>query len=291
MSHNTMASFFSGTDLSTLQEEGTEQNHFCSLIINNAGVYTAAITRRVKGVRHTVTDGAEILSYKSFGDEEKVINNKPIHSEATSNVEYLEYYMLDIEIESVQYERNSLDVRLDELQSSADSYINRNKVTKIAPNVMSTKPVQRNLFGEVIEEKPATVNPIKAKVEKELEEGLLDYNAYHIEEAMVTSHVKQLLTLNLFAGNNPKVDVKQWGENLTTIIPRRFPNDTDYTYVMETFIDALYTELPNSELYALLGDEATAAIWANDIVAYFEDHIARNHYTNIIINSIERWLI
>lgn len=43
-----MSTFFSGTDLNTLQEEGTDKNHFVSLIVNNAGKYTAAITRKIK---------------------------------------------------------------------------------------------------------------------------------------------------------------------------------------------------------------------------------------------------
>lgn len=47
-SHNSMPSFFSGTDLNTLREEGNDRNHFVSLIVNNEGKYTAAITRKVK---------------------------------------------------------------------------------------------------------------------------------------------------------------------------------------------------------------------------------------------------
>jgi hypothetical protein len=46
-SHNNMATFFSTTDQSTLKEEGTNMNHFVSLIVNNAGTYTAAVTRKV----------------------------------------------------------------------------------------------------------------------------------------------------------------------------------------------------------------------------------------------------
>ena len=40
----TKMTFFSGTDLNTLQEEGSDMNNFLSLIVNNAGQYTAAIT-------------------------------------------------------------------------------------------------------------------------------------------------------------------------------------------------------------------------------------------------------
>lgn len=47
-SHDRMSTFFSGTDTSTLQKEGTDRNNFVSLIVNNAGSYTAAITRKVE---------------------------------------------------------------------------------------------------------------------------------------------------------------------------------------------------------------------------------------------------
>ena len=45
-SHNTMSTFFSGTDTDTLGKEGDDVNHFLSLIVNNAGEYTARITRK-----------------------------------------------------------------------------------------------------------------------------------------------------------------------------------------------------------------------------------------------------
>ena len=59
-----MPTFISGTDLSTLQEEGSDMNNFLSLIVNNAGQYTAAITRKVKHIPHVT----ETLEYEFFGD-------------------------------------------------------------------------------------------------------------------------------------------------------------------------------------------------------------------------------
>ena len=290
-SHCSFSTFFSGTDLSTLQSEGSEQNHFVSLIVNNAGPYTAAITRRVKGTRHTVTEGTETLSYKSFGDEEKVIDNKPLRSESTSDVEYIEYYMLDVEVEHAEYERASLDLRLDELQHSANSYINRGraisypKSTEVlnTPTLFSKQP--KTLFDE-----DAAYVKSSAKV-IDVENGTIDYDSIHIEEGIVISHVKQLITLNFFAGNNPKVDLKQWGDNMITVLSRRFPNINDYGYVIEAIIDVLYNELDKSKLYETLGDDATAAIWANDIIQYIEHNIAENEYTKVIIDNISRWLI
>ena len=45
-SHHVMSTMFSGTDINTLREEGNERNCFVSLIVNNAGTYNAAVTRK-----------------------------------------------------------------------------------------------------------------------------------------------------------------------------------------------------------------------------------------------------
>ena len=86
-SHNNMSTFFSGTDLSTLQEEGNERNHFVSLIVNNAGKYTAAITRKIK-----------YTSVRSFSYEGFNGTVSDGHQE-TIDGEELEYFNLDIVFE------------------------------------------------------------------------------------------------------------------------------------------------------------------------------------------------
>lgn len=47
-SHNNFSTFFSGTDTETLKSEGALTNHFLSLIVNDAGIYSAAITKKFK---------------------------------------------------------------------------------------------------------------------------------------------------------------------------------------------------------------------------------------------------
>ena len=58
-----MATFFSGTDTDTLREEGNKRNHFVSLIVNNAGTYTAGITRKVD-IERTISDTCTFRSYE-----------------------------------------------------------------------------------------------------------------------------------------------------------------------------------------------------------------------------------
>lgn len=52
-SHHSMETFFSGTDTATLLEEGEDRNHFLSLIVNNAGTYSAKFTRKIRFVSET----------------------------------------------------------------------------------------------------------------------------------------------------------------------------------------------------------------------------------------------
>lgn len=64
--------FFSETDTSTLEKEGLDNVHFLSLIVNNAGEYTAKITKQIK---HNILSVPE---YSTFGG--KVIKGKPTSS-------------------------------------------------------------------------------------------------------------------------------------------------------------------------------------------------------------------
>lgn len=49
-SHAAMNTFFSSTDINTLETEGNEKTHFLSLIVNNAGTYSAKITSKTTEV-------------------------------------------------------------------------------------------------------------------------------------------------------------------------------------------------------------------------------------------------
>lgn len=86
-SHNSMATFFSGTDIATLNEEGTDRNNIVSLIVNNDGTYNAAITRRCTAVGRV----KETVSYPFFGE-----GDLSFEDEYDTEETYLEYYHFDI---------------------------------------------------------------------------------------------------------------------------------------------------------------------------------------------------
>ena len=110
--------FFSGTDTATLREEGRDRNNFVSLIVNNAGNYTAAITRRVKSKQVK-----EDVSYEFFGEGEKHDTK-----EYVSNVDEIEYFYLKIEKENENYSFPDMAARLEEIKRTKEEKAKKSQV-------------------------------------------------------------------------------------------------------------------------------------------------------------------
>ena len=107
-SHNNMKTFFSGTDLHTLNVEGNERNHFVSLIVNNEGTYTAGITRKIE---FTQLRKAHYTSFDGVVD-------MPVEDE-TKGVE-IEWYNLEVQIEQNPNIR-VLSSRLDQIEEEKEA--------------------------------------------------------------------------------------------------------------------------------------------------------------------------
>lgn len=122
-SHAVMKAFFSGTDTNTLLEEGTDRNHFVSLIVNNAGNYVAAVTRRIKQEVHAV---AHIVyttrtHYNSWDDIDIPLNDGETvekDKEETKTIECVEWYDLNITKEDADNDFNEIDNRLSAIKEA-----------------------------------------------------------------------------------------------------------------------------------------------------------------------------
>lgn len=66
-SHHTMSTFFSGTDLNTLEKEGLDTVHFVSVIVNNDGKYNGAITTKSK-IKTKISQEKNINYYTYDGE-------------------------------------------------------------------------------------------------------------------------------------------------------------------------------------------------------------------------------
>ena len=105
-SHDRMATFFSGTDVQTLRTEGSDRNNFVSLIVNNAGSYTAAITRKVE---YTEKHDIEITGKYPFFGTRRMCEIPAVHSVDEKKKTVIEYFEITVEKESVVYNPDKYD--------------------------------------------------------------------------------------------------------------------------------------------------------------------------------------
>ena len=235
-SHNNMSTFLSSTDTATLKEEGIDRNHFVSLIVNNEGTYTAAITRKVKATK-TITEN---FSYPTFEDKE-VVDTKTYTVES----EELEWFYLKIEFErSDSFCQEELKARLEELKK-----VKAEKAKQLSPkqfayteefsNWKSDKLQQGTLFPEVgkkvTQSYTSQASPANKMVENSKDElpfdmdyidnkisGEMPCDDMEFNKETIKSLVLQLITGCIIVPNASKIDVKKWVQGMVPLYEKRF---------------------------------------------------------------------
>lgn len=210
-SHHQMSTQPSGTDLNTLKEEGNERNCFVSLIVNNAGKYYAAITRKVQ-TKSEVTVKKLGTSYEFFGEGSKDIALDNTKTTKVIEKEIIEYFDLEVERHEVSNSLAYLDDRFDEIiEKKATERKKSNNSSNIAPtgtffDWMHSKPApkEQNLFSDI---------PNK-EVTKELYEDKHIFrqpvaNDWWPDSKKIHTAVVHIIACNLII-NTDKFDLKQW---------------------------------------------------------------------------------
>lgn len=109
MSHNSMAAFFSDTDISTLKEQAAQCNNVLSLVVNNEGKYVAKFTER-----HMIHDTTHTASTTDTKDFWMHMGEHPDYTLSTKNKDWednkdsVEIHCWDCDIQ------RPLDVAIDE---------------------------------------------------------------------------------------------------------------------------------------------------------------------------------
>lgn len=307
-SHNNMSTFFSGTDTATLKEEGMDRNHFVSLIVNNEGTYTAAITRKVKATK-TITEN---FSYPTFEDEE-VTDTKTYTVES----EELEWFYLKIEFERNEDSfREELKARLEEIKKAKAE-----KARQLPPkqpaytggygNWKGGKPQQVTLFPEVGKKvtqsytsQVGPANKIVKKSENELPfdtdyidnkiSGEIPYGHIEFNKETIKSLVLQLITGSIIIPNASKIDVKKWAQGMVPLYERRFGKGERgmklFKAWAEGYIEFLCWFTEDEALEDMgLDDDELAALCAHDIIEELTK-LPENVYIKEYIDILKEYL-
>ncbi len=289
-SHNNMSTFFSNTDTATLKEEGRDRNHFISLIVNNAGSYTAAITRRVKSKR-TVN---ETFSYESF---------EGVLVEATDSweeeVEEIQYFHLDITKEGDVYSFSDVDARLAEIKKAKEAK------AKTRPYAQGTFLSGRS-FAEssnrylgnfsqtpkaVVEQPklPFDAREIESEPPFEPADGVVPDQDVKADPKLIHSLCLQLLTGSVMIPNESKIDIKKWVNSMKSVIERRFGTDAKglerYQGFIESLVEFLVWNSEDPTLTNMVDDDYMMTIIATDMFEYLCT-LPQNTYTKICQSAL-----
>lgn len=289
-SHNNMSTFFSGTDTATLKEEGRDRNNFVSLIVNNAGSYTAAITRRVKSKQVK-----ESVSYEFFGDGEKHDTK-----EYVSSVDEIEWFYLKIEKEGENYSFPDMAARLEEIKQAKAE---RAKKAQAPVYQGGYKPVIANSYG-------TKAGSVKKEADKKdlnqrtlfddvddlpFEEGYeIPYGQVTFDKTTLKSLVLQLITGSIIISNDSKIDITKWAKSMPALYEKRFGKGKvgmdNFKVWAETYIEYLTWDIIDEKLEELGFDETEiCAICAHDMIEELTK-LPENDYIKGYIDALQKYL-
>ena len=286
--------FFSGTDTATLKEEGRDRNNFVSLIVNNAGSYTAAITRRIKSKQVK-----ESVSYEFFGDGEKQDTK-----EYVNDADEIEWFYLKIENENETFSFPDMAARLEEIKQAKAE-----KAKKAQTSVYSSdyKPVIVNSYGT----KVGSANPVKKEDSKPkvVQSSLFDnvddlpfndnyslpYGQVTFDKATLKSLVLQLITGSIIISNDSKIDISKWAKSMPALYEKRFGKGKEgmdnFEMWADTYAEYLTWCATDEKLEELGYDETEiCAICAHDMIEELTK-LPENDYIKGYIDALQKYLI
>lgn len=293
-SHNNMSTFFSGTDTATLREEGIDRNNFVSLIVNNAGTYTAAITRRVKSKQVK-----ESVSYEFFGDGEKYDTKKYV-----SSADEIEWFYLKIEKEGENYSFPDMAARLEEIKQAkaeraekAQTPVYQGGYKPVIANSYGTKAGPANLVKKEAD-KPKVVQPTLFDNADDLpfEEGYdIPYGHVSFDKVTLKSLVLQLITGSIIISNDNKIDITKWAKSMPTLYEKRFGKGkagmNNFKIWAETYTEYLTWYITDEKLEELGFDETEiCAICAHDMIEELTK-LPENDYIKGYIDALQKYLV
>lgn len=293
-SHNNMSTFFSGTDTATLKEEGRDRNNFVSLIVNNAGSYTAAITRRIKSKQVM-----ESVSYEFFGDGEKQDTK-----EYVSDADEIEWFYLKIEKEGENYSFPDMAARLEEIKQAkaekakkAQTPVYQGGYKPVIANSYGTKAGPANLVKKEAD-KPKVVQPTLFANVDDLsfdDNYSLPYGQVTFDKVTLKSLVLQLIAGSIIISNDSKIDITKWAKSMPALYEKRFGKGEEgmknFKIWADTYAEYLTWYVTDEKLEELGFDETEiCAICAHDMIEELTK-LPENDYIKGYIDALQKYLI
>ena len=281
-SHHNMATFFSGTDTRELQDGGKDTNHFVSLIVNNAGKYTAGITRKTK-VKQIIK---EEYSYPTWND-----NNMSNTREFTVEKEYIQWFNLSINIEGkVDNFENEMLERIREIRKNKTSR-HSNLPFSSNPNYPSKINSNANTIqsSRVVPVVSANRAPKQASL-FEKEEPEVNYEEIKIDKDIVDWVVKQTITCSIIIPNHSNIDINKWVDSMDRLYSKRFGSVKEFEHFASGLVDYLIHYTKDEEALEVADDEEVSSALAFNVIEALKE-LPSNEWLDKWIEMYEDYII
>lgn len=288
-SHHGMQAYFSGTDLNTLQSEGNDRNHFVSLIVNNAGQYVAAITKKLK-TKSTITTN---YTYNTFEDEIKTGNC--IQEDVEEEI--IQYNMLKIEKANVSNPFLFIDERLQEIKTLKEKAKTKTKTTIPAytsPAYNTYKKTSDYIADDYGQDYYDWYNYYgNAKYKsgmKDVQKANKKTNDLPPKE-LVDTIVLQLITGSIIIKNTSKIDPATWVKQMPDLYSKVFPTMSLYKTWVETFVEFIFADYVLQKVNV---DDADVDTFISKLCKEVYNKLRAlpsNAYIDTIKDNIELWII
>lgn len=277
-SHNKMSTFFSGTDTDTLFEEGLDSAHFVSLIVNNAGNYTAGITRRYKSTAQLV----EKIAYPTWGGQTKEEERTTVEER-----EEIEWYNLEPILESPFI--GEMVERLNVIKAAKKAKEEERKLTVQGPS-RHWYYEQDDYHSGKADNKPEQEEDNTGSTEEDDSE--IPYGKVKADKDTVMSIVKQILTTSAIVSNKSNVDINKWANSMKSLYDARFHNLEEFKSFASNYLDFLMYYTPVDSLLEAVDNDDSAAVslLAYDVIEELKK-LPGNPYLKIYIQLLDEFII
>ena len=265
-----------------------------SLIVNNAGSYTAAITRRIKSKQVM-----ESVSYEFFGDGEKQDTKKYV-----SDADEIEWFYLKIEKEGENYSFPDMAARLEEIKQAkaekakkAQTPAYSSGYKPVIANSYGTKAGPANLVNKE-DSKPKVTQPTLFDNMDDLsfdDNYSLPYGQVTLDKVTLKSLVLQLITGSIIISNDSKIDITKWAKSMPALYEKRFGKGEEgmenFKMWADTYTEYLTWYVTDEKLKELGFDETEiCAICAHDMIEELTK-LPENDYIKGYIDALQKYLV
>lgn len=269
-----MATFFSGTDTNTLKQEGNDMAHFVSLIVNNEGTYSAAITRQVT-VKSKVSEN---ITYPTWGGKEE---QNADEYECEERV--IQRFDLEIDKQNVSNpSEEEMLVRIKEIRNRKTNSQRTEKYT----NIWET---YRNTYGTNIgTSKEHTKNSEPKERRIPFEEDYIDYE-FPIDEDIINGLLNQIITGSPLIKNSKSIKLESWSNNIETVYGKRFPDIKKFELWAANYIDFLLNDVQIPEIEKYMDTSEVQAVLAYKLsqkLSKFKKNSYLDSYMDILSDYI-----